>query len=107
MEIDELITINEKFLVLLDSRNATTFLNGSMNSNVVFDFEYDVNFYNTNNIATYCSVLNFSCPNSIYNINEYNNLLAITTSGLLNNYYVPYGSYNIKTLFIICLTNWF
>jgi len=36
---NSLCTLNESFLVILDSRNATKVSNGSFNSDVTFNFE--------------------------------------------------------------------
>ena len=77
MEIDELITVKEKLLVILDSRNAISYLNGSFNSKLDFDFADNINFFDTDIIEVYCSVLSFTAPNSIYIINEYNNKLCM------------------------------
>jgi len=36
MDIDDLITLKDSFIVVLDSRNATQYLNNDYNSNVRF-----------------------------------------------------------------------
>jgi hypothetical protein len=104
MEADRLLTIKENFLIVLDSRNATTLNNGSNNSDVYFEFDEPVRIHK-DAIRCYCSVLSFSAPNSLYNINETNNLLSISffsssayLSNNLFNYYIPYGNYNANTL---------
>jgi len=96
MEIDELITVKEKLLIILDSRNAISYLNGSFNSKLDFDFADNINFFDTDIIEVYCSVLSFTCPNSIYIINEYNNKLCMNVNGNINNYLFAYGNYNAQ-----------
>ena len=97
MEIDELITVKEKLLIILDSRNAISYLNGSWNSKLDFDFADNINFFDTDIIEVYCSVLSFTCPNSIYIINEYNNKLCMNVNGNINTYLFQYGNYNAQT----------
>jgi len=89
MEIDELITVKEILLIILDSRNAISYLNGSFNSKLDFDFA-DI-------IDVYCSVLSFTCQNSIYINNEYNNKLCMNVNGTINTYFFQYGNYNAQT----------
>jgi hypothetical protein len=93
MDIDDLITLKDSFIVVLDSRNATQYLNGTYNSNVRFIFEEGM-YFPHNNIQITCCVLNFICPNSIYIINETNNLLSLTINNIATNYYITYGNYN-------------
>jgi len=93
MDIDNLITLKDSFIVVLDSRNASQYLNGDYNSSVRFLFEEGM-YFPDNNIQITCSVLNFICPNSIYIINETNNLLSLTIVGVTTNYYITYGNYN-------------
>jgi hypothetical protein len=104
MQAEELLTVKENFLIVLDSRNATTLNNGSMNSDVYFEFDEPVRIHRDAR-RCYCSVLSFSTPNSLYNINETNNLLTITfysSDTVLTHtqfdYYIPYGNYNANTL---------
>ena len=101
MDIDDLITLKDSFIVILDSRNATQYINGDYNSNVRFLFEQGM-YFPSNNIQISCSVLNFICPNSIYIINETNNLLSLTINSVTTNYYITYGNYN-ATSFITYL----
>jgi len=94
---DELITIKESFIIVMDSRNATQINNIPYNSNVDFQFEGALYFNNDDYIQLNFSLNSFSCPNSIYIINETNNLLSITMNGQTNNYLINYGNYNINT----------
>ena len=93
----EYIIIKESFLVVLDSRNATRHLNGSMNSSAYFEFEDPIQ-QDDFTIQKSCSVLNFSASNSIYNINETNSYLLINTSIQSYSINIPYGNYNFNTL---------
>ena len=95
--IDLLYTNQENFLMVLDSRNATTYHNGSFNSSIEFDLIEPIKLGHRS-IVMKCSVLNFTCPNSIYIINEYNNTLVYTLSGFPSNAITfPYGNYNAQT----------
>ena len=95
-----LCTIKDSFLVVLDSRNASVYNNGTYNSDVTFLFEAPIE-KPKNCLLMSCSVLQFSCPNSIYNINITNNILAIseTINGSTIPYtiYFPSGNYNVNT----------
>ena len=62
---NELYTYRENFYVILDARNATTYLNGSYNSSILFNFEDPIK-KPPNSLTLAVSVLNFVCPNSIY-----------------------------------------
>ena len=70
---DHLYTSTTDFLVVLDSRNATIYNNGSFNSNLEFNLETPIR-KGADWIALNMSVYSFTSPNSIYNINEYNNI---------------------------------
>ena len=86
---DELIPIKDSFIVVLDSRNATTYNNSTYLSDVLFNFE-DALIFPHRSLRNKCSVLSFVAANSIYNINETNNVLSINYT----KYYLPYGNYN-------------
>ena len=103
MNIDDLITLKDSFVIILDSRNATEYLNSTYNSNVRFLFEEGL-YFPQNSIQISCSVLSFICPNSIYIINENNNLLSLKINNVVTNYYITYGNYN-STTFITYLTS--
>ena len=70
---DNLYTRTSNFLVSLDSRNATTYFNGSYNSDLEFNLETPIR-KPKDSILFSTSILSFTAPNSIYIINEYNNL---------------------------------
>lgn len=101
--LDELVTVNESFLVILDSRNGTIF-NAPYNSEVAFQFEGELLFDPSNYIQLSFAVNSFSMPNCLYIINENNNLLSITLNNITTNYYVDYGNYNIDTFKTYLLT---
>lgn len=103
MDIDDLITLKDSFIVVLDSRNASQYTNGDYNSNVRFLFEEGL-YFPSNHIQITCCVLNFICPNSIYIINETNNLLSLTIYGVITNYYITYGNYNATNFITYLLT---
>ena len=94
MNIEDLIPVKESFIIVLDSRNGKIDNNDYM-SDVVFEFESLI--FDDRSISINASVLSFICPNSIYIINEYNNLLVIEHDTIINNYYIPYGNYNAIT----------
>lgn len=94
MDTSHLYTEKQNFLVVLDSRNADKYNNGSWNSSVMFNFESIL--IPRTAIKLHCSLLSFISPNSIYNINEYNNILSIFVTSKIN-YLIPYGNYNVNT----------
>ena len=69
MDINNLYTEKENFLVVLDSRNATSYYNGDFHSSLHFDFNEPIKMPKFA-IRMCCSVLQFQAPNSLYNINE-------------------------------------
>ena len=101
--LDELVTINESFIVILDSRNGNVF-NAPYNSEVEFQFEGELLFDTSDYIQLTFAVNSFSMANSLYVINENNNLLSITLNSVTTNYYVSYGNYNIDTFKTYLLT---
>ena len=101
--LDELVTVNESFLVILDSRNGNIF-NAPYNSEVEFQFEGELLFDPSDYIQLSFAVNSFSMPNSLYIINENNNLLSITLNSVTTNYYIDYGNYNIDTFKTYLLT---
>jgi hypothetical protein len=94
--LDELLTVNESFIVVLDSRNGYI-INGSYNSEVEFQFEGELIFDTNDYIQLTFAVNSFSMANCLYIINENNNLLSITLNSVTTNYYIDYGNYNIDT----------
>ena len=97
---DSLYTSDDKFIVVLDSRNATKVLNGSMNSCVTFDFEEPIQ--TTRDVLKFtCSVMSFTAPNSIYNVTSLNNRLDLLYINEADTYFlsllIPTGNYNATT----------
>ena len=96
---NNLIIVKDSFIVILDSRNATTNNNDSFNSDVYFEFD-DPLKVETSTLQWSASVLTFTCPNSIYVINETNSFLCvvITSPSFINlSYTFPYGNYNVSS----------
>lgn len=85
-----ILTTTESFIFVLDSRNATTYTNGSYNSLLSFDLDDAIKI---DGIKMMCCVDSFTIANSIYNINELNNRLSINNF----KYSIPYGNYNATT----------
>lgn len=87
--MDSILTTTESFIFVLDSRNATTYINGSFNSSLIFNIEDAIKI---NGIKMTCCLNSFTMANSIYNINEINSNLSITcTSPSLATYVYNYN----------------
>ncbi len=86
----------ESFMIVLDSRNAETYLNGTKHSNVMFDIKYPIQIPKDAIYAT-CVVNTFTCPVSFYQINSTNNNLRIFSNNYVASYYFPDGNYNANT----------
>jgi hypothetical protein len=95
---DSLYTSENKIIVVIDSRNSTYNSNGSMNSDVSFIFEEPIHIPKTALKMT-CSLLSFTAPNSIYNINGANNYIHMffNNPSVEVKVYIPYGNYNSTT----------
>jgi hypothetical protein len=92
----------ESFLVVLDSRNASDYYNGSKNS--WLDFEIlDVIKRPADCLYMTMCVHSFTCPVSFYIINSTNNFLSITLNSITYPITVPAGNYNVNS-FISTLT---
>jgi hypothetical protein len=87
---------HESFLVVLDSRNATTYNNGSMNSDITFEIANAV-VMSKECIEMKMVVSTFTCPISFYQINSTNCLIQLSIASALYNYNMPYGNYNVNT----------
>jgi len=98
MDIDttNLYTDKEYFIVVLDSRNSTKIYNPGYNSQVEIDLPEPI-MLSRYAIKMSVSVLSFVCPNSIYIINETNNVLLMTINGQNQTYFIPYGNYDATT----------
>ena len=68
---DPLYTNKNKFIMVIDSRNADNYNNGTSNSDMTFLFQEPI-MIPKGAIKMTCAVLAFTAPNSIYNINRYN-----------------------------------
>ena len=90
--MEDLIVVNQSYICVLDSRNANRYNNGTFNSSIIFEFEEPIT-HKSDSIMFTCCVLSFTCPNSVYIINELNNILTINSI----SYNIPYGNYNATT----------
>lgn len=95
-QTDNFFTSQEYVSVILDSRNATTYYNDSMNSSIVFNFEEGIRMP-PSAISLSISILNFTCPISFYQINSSNNLIILKVFGISNFIRFPNGNYNVNT----------
>ena len=99
MNGDLLFTDNEQFLVVLDSRNCTQYLNDSFNSKLFFDFEEPI-YMPYDALKMTCSVLSFTCPNSLYNLNENTSYLHLEYTNLEKTdifINLTYGNYDANS----------
>jgi hypothetical protein len=96
ISIDSLYTKTNQFIVALDSRNATTYLNGSKNSQVSFELEEPI-YFPRDALALTCNVHSFISPNSLFNINSTNNFLHFIYQTSSISLSLPAGNYNSTT----------
>ena len=95
--MDNTTIIREKRLISLNSANATTYLNGSFNSNVVFDFS-SILTPDQSVVFIEGGVQSAQIPASMYNIDISNNVFNYTISAVGYNIIIPPGNYNYTTL---------
>ena len=95
---NSLYTNTNKFIMVIDSRNADTCNNGTINSDMTFLFQEPI-MIPEGAIKMTCAVLAFTAPNSIYNINRYNNYshMYFGSPNIEVKVYISYGSYNSST----------
>ena len=93
---EDIFTRTESFIVVLDSRNATDYNNGSSNSSLIFQLDDSIRKPHNSFLMTY-SVFTFTCPISFYQLNATNNALSILLNGTTTTYSFPYGNYNVNT----------
>ena len=72
---DSLYTNTNKFIMVIDSRNADTSNNGTSNSDIMTFLFQEPIMIPKGAIKMTCAVLAFTAPNSIYNINRHNNYI--------------------------------
>lgn len=87
-----MLIMEESFLVVLDSRNATQYLNGSYNSDVIFNIQEPITC-DTDIIQMTLGVVSFICPCSFYQINYTNDILNIVLNGIAYTIIIPDGNY--------------
>ena len=95
---DPLYTNTNKFIMVIDSRNADNYNNGTSNSDMTFLFQEPI-MIPKGAIKMTCDVLAFTAPNSIYNINRYNNYIHMYfgNPNIEVKVYLPFGNYNSLT----------
>ena len=95
---NSLYTNTNKFIMVIDSRHADNYNNGSSNSDMTFLFQEPI-MIPKGAIKMTCAVLAFTAPNSIYNINRYNNYIHMYfgNPNVEVKVYLPYGNYNSST----------
>lgn len=98
MSLGETI-IREKRLISLNSANATRYINGDYNSNLVFDFS---SILTPDNTVVYIEggVQSAQIPASFYNLEITNNVFNYVISGLPYSIIVSPGNYNYNNLII-------
>ena len=87
----------ERRLINLNSNNASQYNNGTLLSDVVFNFA-SVLRDDKDIVLVEGGLLNAQIPVSFYAINQYNNALRYTLSTGSNTITVPVGNYNYLTL---------
>ena len=95
--------IREKRLISLNSANATQYLNGSFNSNLVFDFA-NILSPEKNIIYVEAGLQNAQIPVSMYTVDIQNNVFNYRISGINFNIQVTPGNYNFNTLTTVMTT---
>jgi hypothetical protein len=103
---DNLIQVDDKVLISLDSRNATIKNNGYDLSDLTFKFiEPFIQPQNAVNIKA--SILSFTCPNSQYVINSTNENFYLTLQSTLvpydHNIILLHGNYNASSFITMFL----
>lgn len=89
----------DNYLLTLNSKYASTFINGSAKSNVQFNFigllkdEADI-------IRTSLSILNAQIPVSFYIITDNNNIFAYKDISVVEYITIPVGNYDANTLLV-------
>ena len=84
--------IIESKLIVLSSADGEK-LNGSMNSNVLFNFK-DIMLRSNDIFYTTLAILDAEIPASYYNVNLSNSLTSVTRNGVNYNIIVSAGNYN-------------
>jgi hypothetical protein len=89
--------IREKRLISLNSANATRYLNGEYNSNLVFDFS-SILIPDKSIVYVEGGVQSAQIPASFYNLSITNNVFNYTVSTINYSITVAPGNYNYNTL---------
>jgi len=103
---NNLCQVKEDILVVLDSRNATTYYNGTFNSDIEFDLT-DVLAMPKQGVEFSVSIMNATIPIGAHNINDTNNLLVL--KNIVTNVewpiLAPPGNYTITSLLTYLRSN--
>ena len=89
---DPLYTNTNKFIMVIDSRNADTYNNGSSNSDMTSLFQEPI-MIPKGAIKMTCAVLAFTAPNSIY----LNHFLSVSSHFVLKDYY--FSAFKLEKLY--------
>lgn len=103
---DNLCQVKEDILVVLDSRNATTYYNGNFNSDVEWDLT-DVVSMPKKGIEFTVNVINASIPIGQYIVNETNNILVLknVVTNITSTVTITPGNFTITQLIAELTTN--
>lgn len=91
-------------LIILNSKDASHKYNTTKNSYMKFNIYPPI--YLDKSIKTNMSLTQFSCPNSLYIINDSNNTLDISVNDTSHTITVANGNYNVCTLLCYLKTNY-
>ena len=84
--------LDDSLIVILDSRNATKYNNGSFHSSVTFNLLEPI-YKQRDVIQMRCSLVSFICPVSFYQINYTNNIFNIQLNNIAYKITIPDGNY--------------
>ena len=93
---DPLYTNTNKFIMVIYSRNADNYNNGTSNSDIMTFLFQETIMIPKEAIKMTCAVLAFTAPNSIYNINQYNNYVFFGNLNIEVKVYLPFGNSKIR-----------
>ena len=89
-------TFDDTLIFVLNSKDALK-QNGTMNSNVVFNFPASLK-ENPKIIKSHIQLISCQIPVSFYIINQYNNVLKYTIASIIYTVSIPFGNYNAFNL---------
>lgn len=89
-------TYEDTLIFILNSKDATK-NNGTLNSNVTFNFPLTLK-YDSDIIKSHIQLIASQIPVSFYIINQYNNTLKYTVASIIYTVAIPFSNYNAYTL---------